>query len=247
MKNMTKHPVSFWGRFIAVLCLAACVSGPATGEDRQANPQTLTALLAQAAPGDVILLAPGDYDTLVVRRALGTDQNRVTLRSADAQNPARFEALKLNEAEGLTIEGVVFDYTYAPDHNINKLRVSEINRSRHITIRNTVFDGDRATGTNTDADGYGASFGLAIRWAEDVLVEDSVFRTWYRGIVISQAGGITLRGNELYDMRSDGVNFAEVTDVLVERNHFHSFRRASSSRDHTDMIQFWTNGTNPQL
>jgi hypothetical protein len=167
----------------------------------------------------------------------------VTLRSADPQNPARFDALKLNEAEGLTIEGVVFDYTYAPDHNINKLRVSEINRSRHITIRNTVFDGDRATGTNTDADGYGASFGLAIRWAEDVLVEDSVFRTWYRGIVISQAGGITLRGNELYDMRSDGVNFAEVTDVLVERNHFHSFRRASSSRDHTDMIQFWTNGT----
>ena len=61
--------------------------------------------------------------------------------------------------------------------------------------------------------------------------------------MVSDSKGITVQGNDVHDIRMDGMNFAQVESVLIADNHIHDFRRSLDSKDHADMIQFWTNGT----
>jgi hypothetical protein len=39
------------------------------------------------------------------------------------------------------------------------------------------------------------------------------------------------------------LNFVQVSNVIIHRNHIHNFERSLSSPDHADMLQFWTKGT----
>lgn len=207
------------------------------------KPGTLTSALSKAAAGDVLLLAPGDHDALRLSGVFGTPDRPVILRSADPANPARFSSLDLNAAEHLAFEDLVFDYRFAPGDNPGKLRPFQMQKSKGIRFRRVLFDGDRAQGTNSAADGFGAAFGLSLRWVRDIQIENVTFRTFYRGMVTSQSQGIILRDSDFYGMRSDGADFAEVRDLLIEGNHFHNFEHAPDSGDHPDMIQFWTAST----
>jgi hypothetical protein len=232
-----------WARaLVAVLLLALALPRPAAAEVRAAAPDTFAAALSAAGPGDVLDLAPGDYGTLGIggRRFAGAP---LTIRSADPARPARFAALKLDRAEGLVLEGLVFAFRATPGKDQGRLRVSEINRSRAVTLRGCVFAGDVARGVGPKYDGFATAFGLAVRWSSDVTIEQSEFRTWFRGLVVGQSEGITLRGSTFHAIRSDGANFADVRRVLIERNTFRDFARAPAAGDHSDMIQFWTNGT----
>jgi hypothetical protein len=203
----------------------------------------LAAALGTAAPGDVLLLAPGDYGALVLRRGFGDAARPVTLRSADPARPARFSHLRISEARGLVLEDLVFDYTFAPGDDPNGLRVFQITGARDITFRGVIFDGDRAQGAGPANDGFPAGQGVVIRNCTGITVETSEVRGWKRGMVIGHSTGITLRDNRFHDLRSDGLNFAAVRDVLVEGNRFGPFVRSLDAGDHSDMIQFWTIGT----
>jgi len=54
---------------------------------------------------------------------------------------------------------------------------------------------------------------------------------------------VAIKSNDFSGMRRDAMNFAQVTDVLIERNNIHDFNRSPTSGDHPDMIQFWTTAT----
>lgn len=206
-------------------------------------PGGLSDALSQAGPGDVILLAPGDHGALKLSGVFGSTGKPVTLRSADPAHPARFSWMALNGAEHLAIEDVIFDYRFKAGDDPHKLRPFTVQKSKDIGFRRVLFDGDRASGTGGAADGYGAAFGLGLRWTRDIVIENATFRTFHRGLVTSQSQGITLRDSDFYGMRSDGADFAEVQDLLIEGNHFHDFEHAPDSGDHPDMIQFWTAST----
>ena len=62
-------------------------------------------------------------------------------------------------------------------------------------------------------------------------------------MVVNDSQNVTVQDNDIHGMRSDGLNFAQVTDAAILRNQIHDFRTADSTGDHADMIQFWTNGT----
>ena len=47
----------------------------------------------------------------------------------------------------------------------------------------------------------------------------------------------------MHSIRSDGINFYQVTNLLVAENYLHDFIRSLGSADHPDMIQFWTTNT----
>ena len=215
----------------------------AQSETWRAVPGTVMATLSRTTPGDVVLLAPGEYGKLRLEGRYGTAKQRVTLISENQATPARFSELELHQAQGLLLDGLVFDYTYTSGDDPSVVKASKITKSKHITIRNTLFDGDDTRGTGTPADGYGAAFGISIRASQNLLIENSMFRGFYRGLLVGHTQGITLRGSDFYNMRSDGVNFAAVTEVLIENNVFRDFRRHIDDNAHPDMIQFWTNGT----
>lgn len=206
-----------------------------------ATPAALQQALSATAPGDVLVLAPGDYGQLALRGLVLPQDQPVVLRGAD-QAGVVFTGMSLQGVAGLVLENLTFDYTFAPG-DPGHLRPFQINSSTGITLRNAVFDGDVARRMGPASDGFGTAFGLGLRGSDHVTIEGCEIRGFFRGLVVSDSRDIVVRGNDLHDLRMDGMNFAQVERVRIEGNHIHDFARSLTSGDHADMIQFWTNGT----
>ncbi len=207
--------------------------------------QELSAALAAATGGETILLAPGDYgdvEMLGNRAPNLAFAETVTLKSADPNDPARITKLDLREASNITFDGLLFDYTFEAGQQ-NYYRPFSVSDSTGISILNSVFDGDVAQDVSQAADGYGYAIGLSFRDTSDVVVEGNSFFTFYRAATISDSSDVSILGNDIHDIRLDGLNFSEVQNVLIEGNHIHDFRGPTDAGDHSDMIQFWTRNT----
>ena len=214
---------------------------PAT-ETVLAAPAALAGALRQVRPGTTLLLPPGDYGPLAARGLGGAPGRPLTLRAADPADPPVFTGLDLQEPAHLVLEGLVFDYRFAPG-DPEHVRPFAITGGRDVTIRDALFDGDRARGVSAAADGYGHGYGLRIGESTDITLERSEIRDFLRGIVVADSHRVTIRDNDLHDLRSDGMNFAAVQHVRIEGNVIRDFRTAPDTGDHPDMIQFWTSGT----
>lgn len=232
-----------FGYTLLIMAIFFAAPGANAGEiHRISNPDQLQAALKQAKPGTIIELEGGDYGALRLKSWKAPKHKPLVLRSADRANPARFLKMGLRNVQGLTLDGVVFDYRFTADDPIH-LRPFQILSSTHITIQNALFDGDLAKGRASVGNGFPTAFGLGVTSSSHVVLENSEIRDFYRGLVFSQSSDLTIRKNNLHKIRMDGMNFAEVKNVLIAQNHIHDFSRALDSKDHADMIQFWTNKT----
>lgn len=189
------------------------------------NARELRAALDNARGGEIFLLAPGGYGALAVKRAY---ESPVTLRSAVAAAPACFTELRLNQAGNIVLDGLIFDYRYAPGDKDFANRFS-IEQSRNITVSGSVFDGG-------DNGGVGHGRGLRIRNSSDIRITDSVFRKWWKALSGGSSRNLILRGNEFYNIRSDGIALGAIDGLVVEANRLHNFR-GIPGRDHRDMLQ----------
>lgn len=190
----------------------------------------LKAALAAATGGETIQLAAGAYGRLTL-----TDVHvPVTLKS-DPGAPAVLSGLDLSNVDGLTLDGLVFDYVHTPG-SVTWTELVAVQNTRDLTIRNAVFDGDVASGTGTAADGSGAGRALRVSYSDRILVETSEVHTFWKGILFDTCADVVLRGNDLHGMRSDTLSLAEVNGILIEDNHFHD-RAMGPDADHPDFIQ----------
>ncbi len=228
-----------------LLALPVGVQAQTGAQIRVDDPATLAAALMTARGGETVMLGGGDYGVLKLTPHSGVPgryAHPVTITSADPANPARFSGMGLLNAENVVFDGVVFDYSYGlGDQHFSRPFI--IAQSRGITIRNAVFDGDLAQGMSELDDGFGMATGLAIREAQDITLENSEFFTFYRALDIGGSRNVVVRGNDIHSIRCDGMNLAQVEDVLIEGNHLHDFQVSAQSGDHRDMIQFWTAAT----
>jgi hypothetical protein len=214
----------------ALLTVIATMAPAQTAQ--QATPQTLQGVIA-ASDGGTIALVPGNYGSLSLRNLQATASAPLVIASADPAQPARFSGLALKGVSHLTLQDVVFDYTFQPGDAAH-LRPFAIADSQGITISRSTFDGDNARGTG---------YGLRVDRSADITVQNSQIFGFLRGIVVNDSQNVTVQDNNIHGMRSDGLNFAQVTDAAILRNQIHDFRTADGTGDHADMIQFWTNGT----
>ncbi len=207
--------------------------------------QSLYAALANAKGGETIALAAGNYGDMSLGTKSGFDitfPSNVTITSADPLHPAVFTGLAMRDVENLTFDSVVFDYTFATGDKVYE-RPFNITGGANLTIRNSTFDGDVASGVSEAADGYGYAFGLSVRGASNVQIDGNEFYNFHRGMIVSESKDISVTNNDLHSMRSDGMDFTQVQGVLIEGNQIHDFKASPASSDHCDMIQFWTAGT----
>ncbi len=196
--------------------------------------------VSRAAGGDSILLQGGNYGSFQLRN-LSFDAP-VTIASADPANPAVINGLGMNNVSNVTFDGITFDYKFQSGDPSWKQPFG-VYDSQNITIKNSMFDGDVVTGVSDVVDGYGNATGLAVSSSSAITIENNTFATFTRGVVVLQSDGLTLRGNNIHSLRSDGMDFVEVNDVLIEDNWLHDFNSSPLTGDHPDMIQFWTSGT----
>lgn len=228
---------------VALLLLIMLPAGGARAADVSVDgPDDLSRALRKADPGDVLLLAPGTYGAVTIKDRQGASGRPITLRSADPKDPAQFGALTLVDSAYITLDSLLFDYVYSPGDNA-KLRPYRVIKSQHIAILNSVFDGDRPSDKGPTDAPYGTAFGLSVQGSSHIEIRGNEIRDFYRGSVIAQTAALVVADNNMHDIRMDGMNFAQVEQVLIENNHLHDFNRSLDSRDHADMIQFWTNQT----
>ena len=205
----------------------------------------LLSALSKATGGETILLSGGDYGTLSLMASSGFDitfPSSVTITSVDPQNPAVFSGLDLRGAANLSFEGVTFDFTFEAGDQVWS-RPFSVSGSQNISFTGSTFDGDMAQGLSPTDDGYGAGYGLSITDSSNVTVSGCEFFDFMRGMVVSGSNGLSITGNDLHSIRSDGMDFAQVSNVLIEDNTIHDFLPSLASGDHLDFIQFWTTGT----
>ncbi|GIT93274.1 hypothetical protein JANAI61_37320 [Jannaschia sp. AI_61] len=226
---------------VAILMLVASLA-QSGATLRVETPAGLRSALAQARPGTVIELAGGEYGKLEMRRARFTAAAPLILRSQTADDPARFSGLDMRRVAHVTLDGVVFDYTFAPGDRLRH-RPFQMRDITGVTIRRALFDGDVARGLGPADNGFGSGFGFWVRGGTGLTIEASEIRGFYKGIIVNTVDDVVLRGNDLHSLRMDGMNLAAVQGVRIEDNAIHNFRRSPNSKDHADMIQFWTKGT----
>ncbi|KNX40057.1 PKD domain protein [Roseovarius tolerans] len=203
------------------------------------NSEELMNALASATGGDTIELAGADYGNLNLNHQTDFDftyDSPVTIVSSNADSPASFSSMSMVGASNIVFDSIQFDYTYQTTDALWHKPFS-ISDSNNITIKNSVFDGDVASETGTFSDGYGTGFGLTVWSSSDVTVDNTEFKSWWKGAAFSRSTDLTITNNDIHDIRSDGVNFSEVQSVLFEGNHIHDFRVSKESGDHADMIQ----------
>lgn len=198
------------------------------------NSQELSAAMRSAKGGETIMLAGGTYDRLMVTNRSFTSE--VTIKSAEADNPALFKGVALNRVQNLTFDGI--EVTHAT-HQAGSVyaRAVIVHNSNNIDVVNSRIHGS-VDGVMTN-DGVG----IGVLLSKNVTLSGNTFHDLHRGAVLDDVVNAKVNHNYMYDIRSDGLNFTEVKNVVVEANKFGQFKSAPTNAvDHPGIIQFWTNG-----
>lgn len=214
----------------------------------------LTEALRSAQSGDTIALASGSYGDVSLKSL--NFSSGVTVTSADPNNPAVFHTLSLTSVHGLSFDNIRVDFK--PDsETMSWASAVKITSSSGISLTNSELKGGPAVNgvpQSTEAGGLDATgnvIGLpagravTISKSSDITIEGNQIETFHKGVVLSQAEGIVVRGNEIHDLRSIPLNGGNVSNVLVENNHFHDFNpwQYGGRGDHGDFVHFWTTST----
>ena len=193
------------------------------------NQSELDRLLASARGGETIYVAPGSY-SLTVQNRVFTDN--VTIVSADPTKPAHFSAVKLTSVTNITLE----------DLDIGRAAPAGATESTFMvkaTGSNITLDGNYIHGS---LDNNASNDGIGIKASGfNITVENNEFEQLGRAGQFGDIDGLVIKSNSVHDMRSDGFDFNEIRNALIEGNEFYNFHRTST--DHPDAIQFYTAGT----
>jgi Right handed beta helix region len=196
------------------------------------NKDALIKAFANAKAGDRILLAPGNYGAISFKnKSFASD---VTIASANAGNPAKFDSFKLYNVSHVALTSVEVGHTLATGES-RFTKFVDVLKSNHITFDKLYVHG--SLDNNPGNDGYG----IGINNVQFVKITNSRFEQLGRGTVFSSSSDIVLQGNAYSNMRTDGADFGDVQRVLVDNNTFKDFYPTGG--DHPDAIQFTTAGT----
>lgn len=232
--------------FAVALCAAPVVHAEAPANVVTVHdPAGLMRAIANAKPPERILLATGDYGAITIAnssRLHAVFAAPLTIASADPTQPAHLSRLTIAGARDITLEDLNFAYSFhAGDHYWTA--PFAIYDSNNIVLRHNRFIGDVARGVSPQVDGHGFGMALSIRGSDGVTATDNDISRFAIGLRVLACSNVTVTGNNIHALRMDGMDVAQVKHILIARNRIHDFEKATSSKDHPDMIQFWTSGT----
>ncbi|PIB26769.1 hypothetical protein BFP76_10980 [Amylibacter kogurei] len=199
------------------------------------NPNELKSALSGAKSGDTIALSGGDYGGLYLNGAKFSQP--ITIKSANVKSPAKFSEMVLDGVSGISLQSLIFDYDHSSgdDYYIQPFTVRN---SKNVSLYNSIVDGDTDPRT-----GVGTGHGLQLENNDGLVIANNQISKFFRGMVTLNSDNVTVKGNNVHAIRSDGMDFAQVQNTLITQNYFHDFAAERNTDDHRDMIQFWTTNT----
>lgn len=197
---------------------------------RVSNQSQLDQALRGLKGGDTILLAGGDYGNLTMnttRRVNFDFEKKVTIASADPNNPARINELMMTKAGNVEFSNLTFDYVAGKTSS----KPFFVQDSKDVTFSRVVFDGDFK-------DGYATGLGLRVKQTENITVTDSVFRNFANGIDFSNDVNVVLTNNQIRGVSYDGFTLGAIDGALISGNDFRDYKARDPNAAHMDHIQF---------
>lgn len=197
----------------------------------------LLSALRTATGGDTIQLAAGNYGNIALNGTKPATRylkysGEVKIVSANPGDKAVVNKLFMEGVQNLTFENIEFDYTSATTSNGQPVLLKS---SKGITFRNSVFDGETAGG-------YGSGTGLKVSAGRDILVENSTFTNYRKGIEAWAVDGFDILNNKLQDISYDGIVSGHVQDLTIRGNTV-AMRPNLGADNHRDVIQVYNQGS----
>ena len=214
------------------------------------NAAELLSALSKAQAGDSILLNGGSYgDVTFGKLAFASD---VVIKSADPGDPAVFRSILVTGSSGLAFQNVAVQFTPTAT-TLSYDSAVKIASSSNISFEGVTVTGgpavngvDPLTAIALDSTGnvlgYPCARGFFVTGSSDVSIVNAEISLFHRGIVLSDVSGITIRGNEIHDVRSVAINGADISNAVIENNYLHDINpwKYGLGGDHGDFIHLWT-------
>lgn len=216
------------GAASALALLCALAAGPALAATIHATPANVWGQLHDAAqPGDTVQLDSGTYDLsmwAVVKAAPG-----ITVTPAPGAQVVA-NVLAVDGSQNVTYKGITVQMLPTTQYGVQAVGAA---------TRNVVFDGLTVQGAScTTLGGVGAWF-RSLAPGSAVVLKNSKFSCLGSAIGAYSLDGLTLLGNDLQQIQTDGIIATGVTNLLVKGNTGGNFHTAGGG--HPDFIQFADN------
>lgn len=186
-----------------------------------------------------IFLRPGVYDSVLIKDIV----DPVTLIAAESRNRPRLAKLTVADSANVTFKNLVFDYVFPGGDEPLWAPPFRLYRSRNVTFDTVLFDGDIYQSASPIDDGFPGGQALIAQNMKGLDIRNSEVRGFWLGVTFFRSDDINFVGNDLHSLRKDGMNLAQVRNVLIEDNVFHDFDRSPNSDDHADYIQLFSTNT----
>ncbi|KAF0109622.1 MAG: hypothetical protein FD149_2796 [Rhodospirillaceae bacterium] len=221
--------------------LVLLLSGTAGAVTVRSEAEVMAALKA-ARGGETIALAPGRYGALALNAL--TFATLVTITAADpAQRPV-IGGISIDKGRHLRLERLILKRPLAAGEEWQqewKHSVLKVKDSHAIAVVDVEI-----VGSDT-GDLVHVPVGAFISESQDITFATNHCHDLMRCTIFRNIQGLRVTDNRIERMRSDGLNFSAVQDVVIENNviaHFPiQYGDWHAGGDHKDFIQFWTRGT----
>jgi Ca2+-binding RTX toxin-like protein len=179
--------------------------------------------------GDTILLQPGTYASLDYSFNNLTFAHGITITSVDPTHPATITHFDMQNSSGVTFSNLTMQTPPTGYFEFQVLGSSNIHFD-HVSVHGSL-DGN----PQNDAEG------IRFDGSNNVSITNSEFQQLQRAMAAGSSTNVVIANNNVHDVEVTGVQFAQVSQVIVSGNMFSSFHPAPG--DHPDAIQFLTSGT----
>ena len=150
----------------------------------------------------------------------------------------------------IAINGQRFDPPVTIDANGASVRGLQIYDSQGIVWKGGTISAPQGK------QGAGPNFyGVDMRRSKSVTFDNVTFTNALRGMVVADSRGLIVRNSRFAGLRSDGMDVAGTSDVLIEKNSFTDFtpnkptgdKKAGNwvDGDHPDAVQMWATKDGP--
>lgn len=201
------------------------------------NKTQLTNAVKGVTGGEEIRLAPGNYGNSYWRDIFPSSEVKIVSR--DNNNKAVIELLDFRRGKNFTFNRIKFDQNHVgKEWRQQTLTMHDVD---NVKVTNCEIKAGRISAR--DGRSYGTGNGLYVLRGENFLLEDNKIYNLFVGSRFLDSDNITVRSNEYFGIGGDALNFAQVTDAVIEENYVHDIDNWTDWGHHNDMLQIWTTST----